>query len=193
MWWPDLFFCLWSEQKTTKLNVVLCSEQAVWLVHILTVSLIQIQNCSHWRIVMWRTQRWVFLKHKFPKLRRGCLWSFFYSETGNRFDAALNPAKYRLYMLWDQMCQNSFHFHWTFSSSTFKSGMKELFLTWYFMGTRCMLASAETVGMKTSGKRPDLQHSIFVSWCWSGFNLTEFLLNFALNGVNRTNIDGQIK
>lgn len=61
------------------------------------------------------------------------------------------------------------------------------------MGTRCMLASAETVGMKTSGNPPDLQQSIFVSWCWSGFNLTEFLLNFALNGVNRTNIDGQIK
>jgi len=73
------------------------------------------------------------------------------------------------------------------------SAMKELFLTWCFMATGCMLASAGTGGMKDSGKNPDLQYSGFVSWCYPGFNFIEFLQTFALNSANRANIDGQIQ
>lgn len=47
--------------------------------------------------------------------------------------------------------------------------------------------------MKASGKRTDLLCTSFLSWCYSGFNLKNFLLNFALNGIEKANIDGQIQ
>lgn len=84
--------------------------------------------------------------------------------------------------------------HFQLGLSNLMSGMKRLFLTWYFMGVRGMLASADAVGMKASGRKPrPTAVYFFVSWCCSGFNLTELLLSFALNGVNRANIDGQIQ
>lgn len=42
-------------------------------------------------------------------------------------------------------------------------------------------------------KRTDLLCTRFLSWCCSGFNLKDFLLNFALNGIERANIAGQIQ
>ena len=62
------------------------------------------------------------------------------------------------------------HFHLEFSKLT--SGMKELVPTWYFMGIRRRLASAETVGVKASEKKTGLQD------CHTAFNLAEFHLRW---------------
>lgn len=50
--------------------------------------------------------------------------------------------------------------------------MKELVPTWYFMGIRWRLASAETVGVKASEKKTGLQD------CHTAFNLAEFHLRW---------------
>lgn len=73
-----------------------------------------------------------------------------YSGTGSRADAALSPAKCCvccgnrcLKIL--SLCTERFHLE--FPKLT--SGMKELVLTWYFVGVRWRMASAEIVGVKS--------------------------------------------
>lgn len=193
MWWPDLRFCLCSEQKKTP-SQMWCHVQNKQFGNLLF-------PWSRYKIARAGEALCGDPKGKFSWSTNFPNYTMAVSE--GSCTLRLETDLMQLWTLQNTVCAccgircvkvpPPFPEHFHLGLSKLISGMKELFLTWYFMSIRCTLASAETVDMKASGKNPDLQPSGFVSWCCSGFNLTEFLLGFALNGVNRVSIAGQIQ
>lgn len=180
----------WAEENQTK--CVAMFEQTVQLAHILTVSLIQIQNCFFWRSVMCRSQGKFSWSTNFP--------NYIMAVSEVSFILTPEPDLMQLWTLQNTVCAfcrieyvkipSPFtgHFHLGLWCLVWKNCSLPGLL---WISDACWLQMKLWV-WKPLGKK--LTYSTLV--LFHGVTLVlilQFLLSFALSGVNRANIDGQVQ